>query len=114
MEVDYLDEWIIITLHVAGFLHQAIFEYFHQSSDKSGLKVTDCTVQSAEYWCSDIFFFFKTPNFGSIFQTQSRGTHCTSPTSLTSKDPHTAGEPKTVLILMNTRTTPKSGGGGDI
>ena len=21
------------------------------SSDKSGLKVTDCTVQSAEYWC---------------------------------------------------------------
>ena len=25
--------------------------YFHHSSDKSGLKVTDCTVQSAEYWC---------------------------------------------------------------
>ena len=23
----------------------------HHSSDKSGLKVTDCTVQSAEYWC---------------------------------------------------------------
>ena len=26
--------------------------YFHHSSYKSGLKVTDCTVQSAEYWCS--------------------------------------------------------------
>ena len=26
--------------------------YFHHSSDKSGLKVTECTVQSAEYWCS--------------------------------------------------------------
>ena len=25
MEVYYLDEWIIITLHVAGFLHPAIF-----------------------------------------------------------------------------------------
>ena len=61
MEVYYLDEWIIITLHVAGFLHPAIFQYFHHSSellsqsDKSGLKVT-CTVQSAEYWCScDIY-----------------------------------------------------------
>ena len=41
-----------ITLHVAGFLHPAIFWYFHHSSDKSGLKVTDCTAQSAEYWCS--------------------------------------------------------------
>ena len=51
MEVYYLDEWIIITLHVAGFLHPAIFWYFHHSSDKSGLKVTNCTVQSAEYWC---------------------------------------------------------------
>ena len=47
----HLDEWIIITLHVAGFLHPAIFYYFHHSSDKSGLKVTDCTVQSAEYCC---------------------------------------------------------------
>ena len=52
MEVYYLDEWIIIILHIAGFLHPAIFQYFHHSSDKSGLKVTDCTVQSAEYWCS--------------------------------------------------------------
>ena len=51
MEVYYLDEWIIITLYVAGFPHPAIFKYFHHSSDKSGLKVTDCTVQSAEYWC---------------------------------------------------------------
>ena len=51
MEVYYLDNWIMITLHVAGFLHPAIFWYFHHSSDKSGLKVTDCTVQSAEYWC---------------------------------------------------------------
>ena len=51
MEVYYLDEWIMIILHVAGFLHPAIFWYFHHSSDKSGLKVTDCTVQSAEYWC---------------------------------------------------------------
>ena len=25
IEVHYLDEWIIITLHVAGFLHPAIF-----------------------------------------------------------------------------------------
>ena len=25
MEVYYLDEWIIITLHVGGFLHPAIF-----------------------------------------------------------------------------------------
>ena len=25
MEVYYLDEWIITTLHVAGFLHPAIF-----------------------------------------------------------------------------------------
>ena len=25
MEVYYLDEWIIISLHVAGFLHPAIF-----------------------------------------------------------------------------------------
>ena len=47
MEVYYLDEWIIITLDVAGFLHPAIFKYFHHSSDKSGLKVNDCTVQSA-------------------------------------------------------------------
>ena len=47
----YLDEWIIITLNVAGFLHPAIFWYFHHSSDKSGLKVADCTVQSAKYWC---------------------------------------------------------------
>ena len=53
MEVYYLDEWIKITLHVAGFLHPAIFEYFHHSSDKlPALKVTNCTVQSAEYWCS--------------------------------------------------------------
>ena len=52
LEVYYLDEWIIITLHVAGFLHPTIFYYFHHSSDKSGLKVTDRTVQSAEYWCS--------------------------------------------------------------
>ena len=31
-----------------------ILIYFHHtcSSDKSGLKVTDCTVQCAEYWCS--------------------------------------------------------------
>ena len=54
MEVYYLDEWIIIcSLHVAGFLHPAILLYFHHSSDKSAMKVTDCTVQSAiEYWCS--------------------------------------------------------------
>ena len=52
MEVYYMDEGIIITLHVAGFLHPTIFQYFHHSSDKSGLKVTDFTVQSAEYWCS--------------------------------------------------------------
>ena len=45
MEVYYLDERIIITLHVAGFLHPAIFYYFHHSSDKSGLKVADCTAQ---------------------------------------------------------------------
>ena len=52
MEFCYLDELIIITLHVTGFLHPAIFLYFHHSSDKlSDLKVTDCTVQSAEYWC---------------------------------------------------------------
>ena len=36
MEIYYLDEWIIITLHVAGFLHPTIFQYFHHSSDKSG------------------------------------------------------------------------------
>ena len=30
---------------------QQYFEYVHHSSDKSGLKVTDRTVQSAEYWC---------------------------------------------------------------
>ena len=54
MEVYYLDELIIITLHVAGFLHPVIFYYmyFHHCSDKSGLKVADCTVQGAEYWCS--------------------------------------------------------------
>ena len=51
MEVYYLDEWIIITLHVVGFLHPAIFWYFHHSSVKSGLKVADCAVQSAVYWC---------------------------------------------------------------
>ena len=51
MEVYSPNEWIIITLHVAGFLHPTIFQYFHHSSDKSGLKVTDRTVQSAEYWC---------------------------------------------------------------
>ena len=51
MEVYYLDEWIVITLHVAGFLHPAILWYFHHSSDKSALKVTECTIQSAEYWC---------------------------------------------------------------
>ena len=51
MEVYNLDEWILIALHVAGFLHPEIFQYFHHSSDKSGLKVADCTVQSAEYWC---------------------------------------------------------------
>ena len=59
MEVYYLVEWIIITLHVAGFLHPVIIWYFHHSSDKSGLKITHCTVQSAEYWCSyGIPFFF--------------------------------------------------------
>ena len=54
----YLDEWIIITLRVAGFIDPAIFQYFHHSSDKSSLKVADCTVQSAEYWCfyGTIFF----------------------------------------------------------
>ena len=47
-------------MHVAGFLHPVIIWYFHQSSDKSGLKVTNCTVQSAEYWCSygRPFFFW--------------------------------------------------------
>ena len=44
-------KFIIITLHVAGILHPAICEYFHHSSNKSGLKVADCTVQSAEYQC---------------------------------------------------------------
>ena len=29
-----------------------MYMYFHHSSDKSGLKVTDFTFQSAEYWCS--------------------------------------------------------------
>ena len=36
-----------------------ILIYFHHSSGKSGLKVADCTVQSAEYWCfygSNSFF----------------------------------------------------------
>ena len=57
MDVYYLDEWIIITLHVAGFLkHPAICWYFHHNSDKSGLKVADCTIQSAEYW-----WFYGTP-----------------------------------------------------
>ena len=51
MEVYYLHEWIIITLDVAGFLHPAIFQYLNHNSDKSGLKVADCTVQSAKYWC---------------------------------------------------------------
>ena len=51
MEVYYLDEWSIITLHVAGFLHPTMFYYFHHSSDNSGWKVNDCTAQSAEYWC---------------------------------------------------------------
>ena len=50
MELYYLDELIIITLHVAGFLHPAIFKYFHHNCDKSGLIVTDQTFQSAEYW----------------------------------------------------------------
>ena len=50
MEVYYLDEWIIITLHVAGFLHQQYFNTSITVSDKSGLRVADCTVQSAEYW----------------------------------------------------------------
>ena len=31
---------------------QQYCQYFQHSSDKSGLKVADCTFQSAEYWCS--------------------------------------------------------------
>ena len=59
------------TAHVAGFLHPAIFEYFHHSSDKSGLKVTDCTVQSAEYWCSYGTFEEKKKEMGKIVSTTS-------------------------------------------
>ena len=47
------------------------------------------------------FFAFKM--FGSIFQTQSRGTHCSSPTSLSKKK-----EGKTVLVSVNNHTSPKS------
>ena len=64
MEVYYRDELIIITLHVAGFLHPAIFWYFHHSSDKSGLKVADCTVQSAEYRC--FYGTVRAPVFGTL------------------------------------------------
>ena len=34
MEVYYLDEWIIITLHVAGFLHPVILGAFPHTKKK--------------------------------------------------------------------------------
>ena len=36
---------------LVSYIHPTIFSYFQQSSAKSGLKVADSTVQSAEYWC---------------------------------------------------------------
>ena len=48
--------------------------------------------------------FFPFKNFGSIFQTQSRGIHHTSPTSLTSKHPPKKKKKKS--------SDPKGGGGG--
>ena len=33
------------------YIQQLFFDTVHQRSDKSGLKVTDRIVQSAEHWC---------------------------------------------------------------
>ena len=52
----------MLKLHVAGFLHPADILIL---PSHIGLKVADCTVQSAEYWCfygtwgkiSEIIFF---------------------------------------------------------
>ena len=50
-EVFYLDELIIIILHVAGFLHPVIFNTSITVLTNHVWKFIDCTVQSAEYWC---------------------------------------------------------------
>ena len=49
--------WIIITLHVAGFLHPAIFKYC--APQFCQIRFESCwlhCIQSAEYWC---FYFYK-------------------------------------------------------
>ena len=33
------------------YIRQYFNTSFHHNSDKSGIKVADCTVESAEYWC---------------------------------------------------------------
>ena len=58
-------EWTIYTLACTKCEIGRENLYFHHSSDKSGLKVTDCTVQSAKYWC-----FYGTCN--NFFQTKSQ------------------------------------------
>ena len=51
-EAYYLDEWIIITLHVAGFLHPAIFN-------------TSITVLTNQVW-KLLIALFKVPNTGAF------------------------------------------------
>ena len=57
----HLDEWFVMTPYVAGLLHPAI-RFDNNYSVTGGLKVIDCIVQSAKYWCpyavADFFFFF--------------------------------------------------------
>ena len=56
---------MLLVSYIQQCFNTYTYMYFHHSSDKSALKVTDCTVQSAKYWC-----FYGTVNrgdFGQIF-----------------------------------------------
>ena len=53
MEVYDLDQSFVITSYVAGLLHPANILIADHISVKGGLKVIDCIVLSAEYWCPD-------------------------------------------------------------
>ena len=47
-----LDEWFVMTPYVGALLHPAMFSYLITNfSGKGGLKIINCIVQSAQYWC---------------------------------------------------------------
>ena len=66
MEVYYLDEWIIITLHVAGFLHPAIFQVFHHSSDNQNTGAFTVPVHALSCCCCCFFGGGKNSTFRGV------------------------------------------------